>query len=79
MNDETAPRSPALLKTLVERLREASVAPAGPIQALQMDALMLLLVTKGLVTEAEWDAALSERIGIALSRMPEQPKIATLY
>ena len=79
MTDEVAPRSPELLKTLVERLVGAGISPAGPVQALQMDALMQLLVGKGLVTKEDWDGALAERIGNALSRIPEQPKVVTLH
>lgn len=79
MNEVAAPRSPELLKTLVGRLLECGVSPAGPVQALQMDALMKILVTKGLVTEDEWDGAFAERIGVALSRMPEQKKLVTLH
>lgn len=79
MTEIAESRSPALLTKLVERMVTAGLAPAGPVQALQMDALMKLLVTKGLLTLDEWDNAFAEAIGSALSRMPEQPKIVTAH
>lgn len=79
MNESVEPRSPALLKTLIERLVEAGVSPMGPVMALQLDALTKLLVDKGVVTVAEWDNAAAERIEHSLSRMPEQPKIVTVH